>query len=286
MWSNPLSYVFRLCSKLPMGGDGDSGGGRTRIDGALKAAFLKAMCDGARLDEAAAALRVTLQGLYKARKRDPQFATDWQEAYASSSEAERRPKQRRVRGGETRIVANNRRGLQRRKMRHVRFDKKRQQAFLAHFCWSCDTIAAAAAAGVCERTVYVHRRKNPAFAAEFQEALEQGDVSLEAEALRQRLAVQRRLRAAIEEARPDEAGAVPADIAAEFERVLKLLDRWDRKGRRPEQSASGGARRVWTFDAAIDLLGKRLDSLGVDVPSLPPEEAARYDGPEDGEPGP
>ncbi len=269
-----------------MGGIGDSGGGRPRIDGAAKAAFLEAMRAGARLEEAASAHGVTLQAFRAARKRDEQFDAAWREAHAASAEAERRPgkrsrrrRRRRRPTGETRIVANNRRGLQRRMMRHVLFDEERQQRFLAHFAWSCDTIAAAAAAGVSERTVYVHRRKNPAFAAEFQEALDQGYVTLEAEALRQRLAAQRRLRAAIERAGAGKGALVPADAVAEFERVLKLLARWDRKGRRPERAASSdSARRVWTFDAAIALLGERLEALGVEVEPLPPEEAARWDG--------
>jgi hypothetical protein len=61
--------------------------------------------------------------------------------------------------------------------------------------------------------------------------------------------------------------------------VLKLLSRWDRKPRRPDGRASpDGRRQVWTFDAAIALLDKRLKALGASVPPLPPEQAARYDG--------
>jgi hypothetical protein len=164
-------------------------------------------------------------------------------------------------------------------MRNVRFDAHRQSIFLAHFAWTCDTRAAAAAAGVSESTVNLHRRADPAFAAQFREALDQGYDLLEAEALRQRLEMQRRLRLAIEEAPPGDLPLAAPDIAAEFERVLKLLARWDRKGRRPERAASSDSgRRVWTFDAAIALLGERLEALGVEVEPLPPEEAARWDG--------
>jgi hypothetical protein len=180
--------------------------------------------------------------------------------------------------GEERIASNNRRGLQVRKMRHVRFDAKRQQRFLAHFAWSADTLAAAAEAGVCETTVYNQRRSNPAFAEEFQAALDQAYARLEAEALR----------AAVERSEPGaEPGAaplLPADMAAEFERVLKLLARWDRKPRRPErQAALDGRREPWSFEGAIALLNRRLAALGMEVPPLPAEIAARYDGPDESE---
>ena len=150
-----------------MGGEGDSGGEKPRIDAAAKAAFLKAMREGLRLSEAAAAHGVTLQAFRAARKRDPEFDAGWREAHLASAEAERalslspagcpstmlgptaaaqplrgrhlppedashaRPLPSEL--GEERIVPNNRRRLQRRKMRNVKFDEERQQRFLAHF---------------------------------------------------------------------------------------------------------------------------------------------------------
>jgi hypothetical protein len=149
-------------------------------------------------------------------------------------------------------------------MRHVKFDAGRQEAFLACFAWSADTLAAAAEAGVSESTVYAHRRKDPAFAEAYRSALALGCARLEAEALRQRLAAQKALRAAAEKAPPGAAPPPTLDAAAEFERALKLLARRDRKERRP------GGRQRWTFDAAIELLEKRMRGLGHKLP--PPEE--------------
>jgi hypothetical protein len=286
-----------------MSGTGDSRRWKPPIDAAAKAAFLTALRGGAPRHEAAAAGGYALNSFYRVARSDLAFRAAWDEAHAVSAAAERRGcpssgsacpstafggppppaswgRNSLGRNGEERIVSNNRRIYQRRKMRHVRFDEARQQAFLAHFCWSCDAIAAAAEAGVSESTVYAHRLKDPAFAEEYQSALEQGYVRLEAEALRQRLAAQQRLREAVERAEPGAPPLLAADIAAEFERVMKLLARWDRKARRPDSQASpGGGRRVWTFEVAIALLDKRLKALGLAVPPLPPEVAARYDGP-------
>ncbi|WP_324750421.1 hypothetical protein SH591_02775 [Sphingomonas sp. LY54] len=268
-----------------MGGRTESSGRRVRIDAAAKAACLDGLLAGARVADLAAAIGVTPQALQRARKRDPLFDAGWRAAHAASAAAERGGAGRGSVGpaGEERIAANNLRGLQVRKMRHVRFGAKRQQCFLAHFAWSADTLAAAAAAGVCETTVYNQRRSNPAFAEEFQAALDQAYARLEAEALRQRLAAQQALRAAVERsepgAQPGAAPLLPAEMAAEFERVLKLLARWDRKPRRPERHAApDGRQEPWSFEGAIALLNRRLAALGMAVPPLPSGVAARYDG--------
>jgi hypothetical protein len=72
-----------------MSGTGDSGGGRRLIDGAAKAAFLKVLRGGARLQEAADAVGFSLLGLYGARQRDPAFKVEWKEALAASADADR-----------------------------------------------------------------------------------------------------------------------------------------------------------------------------------------------------
>jgi len=288
-----------------MSGTSDSRRGpRPIVDAAAKVAVLAALREGRRLEELADVYGVTAQAFYSARRRDALFDAAWRDAHALSAAAERRlareegsfedspsalpenpstavpavplPEQS---SGRIRIVSNNRRVLQRRKMRHVRFDEKRQQIFLAHFAWSCDAVAAAAEAGVCERTVYNERRRNPGFAAAFQEALEQGYARLEAEALRQRLAAQQALRAAIEAAgtgaegagAETEAGAVA--VAAEFERVMKLLNRWDRRnGQVGRREVRHGHQKRMSFDEAIVLLDRKLRALGVRRGIVPPED--------------
>lgn len=256
-----------------MGGRDDSGAPQGGIDAAAKARFLEALRDGARREDAAAAAGFSLTGFYGARRRDPAFAAAWKEALAAGPAAERRGRAYETRG-EIRIAPANRRPLQRRRRRHVRFDADRQALFLAHFARNADTRAAAAEAGVCEATVDNHRRTDPAFAAAFEEALDSAYVRLEVELLRQRLAALARLRAAIEEADPPDAPAL-AETAAEFDRVLKLLARRDRKPRAPE--GTGTRRRVWSFEAAIALLAARLAALDIPVRPLDPEAARRFE---------
>lgn len=264
-----------------MGGEREAGGQR-RIDAAAKAQFLAALHRGERREDAAAGAGFSLTGFYAARYRDPAFAARWKEALADSAAAERR-RAPRPEGGETRIVPVNRRLYQRRFMRQVRFDQRRREIFLAHFAWSADLTAAAVAAGVSESTVTYHRRTDPAFDSECREALDRAYLLLEAEALRQRLEAQRRLRAAMDASGPL---TPPEDVAEEFERVMKLLARWDRKPQRPQRDAApGGPRRAWTFDAAIALLDSRLQALDIAVPDLPPSLAAPYDGPDTPEVG-
>ncbi|HEY0313870.1 MAG TPA: hypothetical protein VGC56_15435 [Allosphingosinicella sp.] len=279
-----------------------------RLDAGAKAAVVLGLMDGARVVDLAAGLGVTAQAFRNARKRDPLFDAGWRAAQAASAEAERRAaRERRIlrsgavgagealgggeagragaalglgegvdacedMAGEERIVCNNRRLFQRRRMRHVRFDVRRRGVFLAHFAWSCDLLAAAAEAGVCERTVYVHLRTDAEFHALFQAALEQGYAWLEAEAVRQRLAVQQRLRAALEASAPaadadaaSSCAGTEAELAGEFERVMKLLTRWDRRqgGAPAIRRHRPSAEQAWTFEEAITALEKRLKAVGL-----------------------
>jgi hypothetical protein len=149
-------------------------------------------------------------------------------------------------------------------MRHVRFDERRKGVFLVHFARSCDLIAAAAAAGVCERTVYNHIRKDPAFAQAFQAALEEGYRRLEAESVRRRLEAQERLRAAIEAAEESGEPIPAAEEGAEFDRTMKLLARWDRRdGRLGWREVGHGRRQNMAFDEAITALDRKLRALGL-----------------------
>lgn len=155
-----------------------------RIDAEAKAKFVAALRKGARLDAAAAAAGFSLTGLYAARRRDPAFKAAWQGALATSAAAERRARAYRERGegGEVRIAMANRRIYQRRR-RNVRFDAAAREAFLTHFTATCDTKAAAEAAGVHESTVRLHARTDREFAAAYRDALAEGYVRLEAEAV-------------------------------------------------------------------------------------------------------
>jgi hypothetical protein len=132
-----------------------------------------------------------------------------------------------------------------------------------------------------ESTVHRHVRIDPGFANVYREAPADGYVRLEAELLRQRLAAQEKLRAAMDDildapSRNGEgdhspkadgggtAAAAPwlkpcptcgrsAEADIEFDRIMKLFARWDRKPRKVEtRFTHGGDRQPWTFDQAID----------------------------------
>ena len=68
-------------------------------------------------------------------------------------------------------------------------------------------------------------------------------------------------------------------MAAEFERVMRLLERAERRLKRGEGRAFSKAnpKRV-TFDQAIGKLEKKLRALALVIPPLPADIAARYDG--------
>jgi hypothetical protein len=242
--------------------------GQKRIGERARRVFVRAVQAGAPLEAAAAAAGHSLQGFYGLRSRDPLFKRRWAAAMRSSGEAER-----------VFVRGNNRRRLQRRRLRHLRFDTDRQEVFLNHFAGCGDAREAAAVAGVDHSTVYKHRRKDPVFAAAFADALEQCYARLEVEAVRQRLEAQRRLARALDE------GVVTGEVAEEFERVMRLLDRWDRRnGRVGVRSIAPEKRQALSFDEAIGLLEKKLRHLDIPILQLPPHIAARYDG-EDGEDG-
>jgi len=256
---------------------GGNGSGKARrapvgcVDAEAKRRFLSALKRGVTLEAAAREAGCSLSPFYKARTQDVEFAADWADALELSALRERAhdvalPP---MDGEDMRIAPNGKRRLQLRKMRQVRFAGKRIETFLAHFAGTGDVSAAAAAAGVDESTVYNRYRKDPVFAADWDAALMQAYLTLDAEALRQRLAAQKRMRGEI----------VPAgEVAAEFGRVMQLLERAERRLKRGEgRSFVKVTPKRPTFDAAIEALDRKLRALGLVIPPLPADVAARYD---------
>jgi hypothetical protein len=242
-----------------MGGGSDSERpARRLIDAEAKARFLAGLRAGAARPAAADAAGFPLKSLYGARRRDPVFRLGWTWALELSAADEQAARRRdAVPQGDDpiRIAAQGKRPLQRRRMRWVRFIETRQQIFLDHFAGSADAQAAAEAAGVCYATVRAHYRKHPEFAALWDEALRQAVAGLEAEAVRQRLEMQRRLAENLEP---------KGEMTAEFERVMKLLTRWDRRdGRVGPREVHHGRQKRWTFEEAMAALDKKLRSLGL-----------------------
>jgi len=237
---------------------------RRLIDRGVKERFLLALRAGAHRDAAAAQAGFSAQALYAARRRDPLFRLGWLWALELSAAEEReRDRAAQVRqgafagadGGRVEIAPNNHRALQKQRMRRVRFGAARKTIFLDHFAGTADVVAAAAAAGVGVSTVYQHRARDPQFAEDWDVALRQSYVILEAEAVRQRLEAQRRIRES-----PNPTG----EMAKEFERVMQLLARYDRRdGRIGMRSVQHGRQKRWTFEEAMAALDKKLRSLGL-----------------------
>lgn len=232
-----------------------------------QARFLESLRSGASREEAAAAAGFPLGSLYNVRARDPVFRLGWLWALDLAAIDERGGElSRRTADGEPddRIAPKNGRLLQRQKARWVKFTDKRQQIYLDHFAGTADAQAAAAAAGVSCATVRAHGRKHPEFEAAESEALRYAYARLEAEAVRQRLEAQRRLSENLEPT---------GEIAEEFERVMKLLARYDRKdGRIARREVGHSSRQRLSFDDSIRALDKALNALGIRKGVLPPTE--------------
>jgi hypothetical protein len=260
-----------------MGETGESEPPKRRLIGEEdKARFLRSLRCGASREEAAAAAGFPLGSLYNVRARESVFRLAWEWALdlacidvrggrlapgpRGGGEVEE------AGPGEVRIVSCNRRLLRRRRMRWVKFNEKRQQIFLDHFAGTADAEAAAAAAGVTYQAVRAHYRKHPEFAALWHEALRLGYAMLEAEAVRQRLEAQRRLSENLEPT---------GELAQEFDRVMKLLARWDRRdGRIGAREVGHGHQQSWTCEEAVLELDRSLRKLGLRTGIVPPDEEA------------
>jgi hypothetical protein len=244
-------------------GKGRSGGGwHAPIGDEAKGLFLAGLKRGLSMEDAARNAGYSPSGFWKARKHDPAFDTAVEEMLELSNTP--------------RFVSpGNGRRWQLRRIRRLRFVPWRKQVFLSHLAGTCDVTASAEAAGVSVATICRHLARDPDFATAHQEALQVGYVRLEAEALRQRLEAQRLLRE----------GLLPAgEIPQEFERVLKLLQRWDRgNGRIGPRRVAPGHRRAMTFEQAIAELDRYLAALG--IPLLGQDGEGKTEG-EDGAPGP
>jgi hypothetical protein len=218
--------------------------GRGRIDDEAMGVFLSALRNGSLVQDAARAAGFALSSFNRLRKRDRAFAEAWEDMMELSAAPRF-------------IAPQNGRPLQLRKSRCVRFVDWRKDIFLAHFAGTCDEAASAESAGVSRSTVIRHRQRDPDFAARRQAALEQGVATLEAEALRQRLEAQQKLRD----------GILPeGEVTQEFERILKLLERYERRnGRLADRSVAHARRAAWTFDEAIAAIEVKLNNLGIPI---------------------
>ncbi|HZF93564.1 MAG TPA: hypothetical protein VEZ20_01695 [Allosphingosinicella sp.] len=250
-----------------MGSTDDSADPRPRVDAAAKAAFLTALRAGAHRDAAAQEAGFTANAFYDAKKKDPIFALAWAWALDLSAADERRPAPGDPVPGDDReeiIAPNANRRLQRRKVRRPLFNAERKRIYLDHFAGTADHRASAAAAGVQPCTVTNHNLHDSEFAAARREALAVAYAALEAEAVRQRLEAQAKLRE----------GLCPTgEVAMEFDRVMKLLAGWERRGGGIGfRTVAPGRQKRCTFDEAIDELDRKLRALGVRKGLAPPDD--------------
>jgi hypothetical protein len=232
-------------------------GGRPPIGDEAKRVYLTALGRGATEAEAAGAAGFSRSAFKRLRDRDAEFARLWEAAVERSR-------------GPRFVCPGKGRAIQVRRNRRTRFTEERREIFLGRFAGTCNLAEAAEAACVSESTVFAHLAKDPDFAARFREALPLGYVRLEADVLERRIEAQRRLKAIVPTGEPE----------PEFERALKLLQRWDRKdGTIGPRGVRHGHMERWDFDEAMKLLAARLKALGF-KPMPPPEERG---GGEDGD---
>jgi hypothetical protein len=84
-----------------------------------------------------------------------------------------------------RIQKRAARGSRKAKPKRRSFTEARRRRFLNHFAATCNVKGACRSAGVSNSTVHAWRRKNEQFRADFNEALSQGYVTVEAELVRE-----------------------------------------------------------------------------------------------------
>jgi len=146
-----------------------------------------------------------------------------------------------------------------RKPRRNDFSRRRKTIYLEHFAATGDARASAVAAGVSKGTVANHKLSDPAFREGCERALAEAYATLEALAVRQRLAAMER----IDFDPGKEEAPSGLDPAAEFARTMELLR--EHKRSRAGMKAGGRPPQRWSFEESMAALEKRLKVLGIRV---------------------
>jgi hypothetical protein len=148
-----------------------------------------------------------------------------------------------------------------RKPRRNDFSRRRKRIYLEHFAATGDVRASAAAAGVSKSTVANHKLSDPAFREGWAQALVEAYATLEAMAVRQRLAAMERIDFDLGKEAPP--GGL--DPEAEFARTMELLREHKRSRAAMTGKASGRPPERWSFEESMAALEKRLKILGIRV---------------------
>ena len=229
------------------GGRGGRRSGGAGVTDLAMGHYVKRLSEGCNHRQAAEGSGYHVDTFGKLRRRNPEFAA------ACEAAIERSIGMRYIEGGK-------KRGLQLRRNRCTRFTPERQEIFLSWFAATGNLIESADKAGVCSSTVDKHRRKYPEFERRIEDALSHAYLKLDSELVAGRLAAQRRL-LEIEPA---------AEPGPEFDRALKLLQRWDRNRSGDPQAPRRGVEIRWDFADAITVLEKKLHNMGIPIEPLPP----------------
>ena len=151
----------------------------------------------------------------------------------------------------TEINGGNNRRVQKRKAAKVRFTDERRQVFLDHLAACCNVTAAAAGAGVGVRTVYDARRREPAFAQAWEEAIVIGYATIEAELIARAARFQHYV--------PGDT-PVPGPEGIDTWLAMDLL-RLHRAPRAGTAKAGGRAPRVASVEETVAAIEKKLKVL-------------------------
>lgn len=221
-------------------------GGRAAVTALAMGEYVERLSRGENHREAALGAGHSRNAFFRLRQRDPEFAAACDEAVSRSS-------------GKRFIHGTRKRNLQLRRNRRTLFTPQRQDIFFTHFAATGNREEAAAEARVCVGTVDRHRRENPDFERRFREVLDQVYEKLEADLVAARMAAQQRAL----EVEPT------AESGIEFDRALKMLQRWDRNRERQSRGGRSMAFR-WDFSEALTLIEKKLRNMGIPILPLPP----------------
>lgn len=213
---------------------------RKVFDEAAMGAVVAALGRGATVKGAAKEAGFSETTVHEWRKRAPHFDAACREALDS-------------REGLVVRAPGGRRKWQLRRPQRNAFTERRKQVYLDHFAATGDMRAAAAAAGVSKSTVSNHRRNDPVFAEGHRRALALAYETLEAEAVRDRLAAMARLD--VDPARANVAPGGGAD--REFERTLQLL----REHKRVPAAKGGRPPLLCSFEDGFSALERELDAF-------------------------
>ena len=160
-------------------------------------------------------------------------------------------------GEDLTVTPGNRRRLQVRKVREGGFTEEKRQIFLDTLAGCATVCRSAAAAGVSVETINYHRRRDPVFAQQCEEALAIGYDNLEADKVAEAAAGGRYL------AGPD-AAAAPGPESVDNHLALQLLrlrhrpmgQRTGRAGYQPKRASEKELNEA--ILAQLDVLARRL----------------------------